>query len=506
MKRNTKIKLFVTAVLIFLATIYGASCVSFVPPVKLTVYNANPYPIQIFTKVQASPGKWVEDGFRTLQPAEKFTYEIQFSGIEPKFYVYGVSHSEAAEMIDFLNELSGDELPEVVFSGSEDDATSLVFEVSKDKKLIYDSQSDKTGEPVPVPVETEEVIFATARMSENNQEASFIASDPIFQQSLFNKFTLGGKGNEEEFYAEHKKNILSLEAAIKRQMAFHKSFPDPERNYPFQPEFEIVDENGPLQGGVLIKNVDKETIFGDENLLEDGDILISISGSDGITEIYSAECVYQAIYAHGMTQETGGIKNPLSYVVIRHDQVLEINSYYLFNPYYSKYQKTNPLVAACFGALNSWSLGFFPTVAAFFQWLFTMGEKVFSNTKWEILQYITMLSQLHPQAFSWGEIVGFIAPSPVQIFVLGKIGGKGVLGMLTSVAINSAVEVGEIAIYEYNQAPPTRSNEQLLSNIKTYVPYIAAFSIAGGVLRSGVLPSLSTTRSGFGIPRRRTLS
>jgi hypothetical protein len=189
------------------------------------------------------------------------------------------------------------------------------------------------------------------------------------------------------------------------------------------------------------------------------------------------------LYDHALDEDKG-ITSALRFTVIRSDEVLQIESYYLFNPNYPWHETETS--AFLNHLANSALLGFWAEVKAFFS-----GN--YKKSHYQTVQKLARLKQFHPSAASVGAFAGFFVPSPLTFLRLGKVARGGrVLGAVKTAALVTTFELAELAIYTYKTAPPDRSTEEILRDIQAWVPTSLTIGLASGVFRGGGKPAINS--------------
>src|ERR1044072_9177225 len=165
----------------------------------------------------------------------------------------------------------------------------------------------------------------------DSTETVHILSDPKFESIVFDDIHEKGK----RFIEIVTRRSKVLSDSLRRQQEFDNSFPHPERQFPFEFEFELTeqtdDEEEFYRPGATITNVKAETLYGDPVQFENGDTLLSIQDDVSNTTVLAPADAFMALFRHASDSQHGGIAKPLTLVVGRGAEVLDIASYYRFN-------------------------------------------------------------------------------------------------------------------------------------------------------------------------------
>ncbi|HEX8197672.1 MAG TPA: hypothetical protein VF571_15875 [Pyrinomonadaceae bacterium] len=441
---------------------------------EIVVLNPNPYKSSVAVRYEAAPGDWQTISWVALAPGEKRTFSATVFRVEPQFFVAAESHDK--QLLNWLLE-TGDT---IYFGG---DGETVSGRLPKNR----DVDSEQTDSAALELEETEEVQFSLAKTGE-----IYVLTDPLFSEAILSNDGLEINGEDEGFELIAQK-ARSLHESLHRQKRFEETFKS-EADFPFAFEFALTDEetNGFMRLGTNLKDVQSHTLHGDEIMLRDGDVLIGIKSEadDDFTPTYSPADAYLTLHEHSLNAD-GGITKKLHFLVVRDGELLQIESYYLFNPDFDWDDETDGQ-AFFDGAMNSISLGTWAQIYGFF-----------SNdpqASWKKTQQIYRAKQLRPGAAQIGEIAGLLVPLPTKILKIGGLARGGrMLGSSRAMAEVVGIEAFKFVVYSYNTSVSNPQSKTLTSeNVRLLLPDVGGITLIQGTEIGGDKPILKLKKPSFG--------
>lgn len=436
-----------------------------------TILNANPFPCAMAVKYEAAPNDWKTVGWMQLAPGERKTVSATFYRVKPQFFV-----SAESRVPGLLKWLSETDDGVIHFKGDE----AISGNLPKNRDIDLEQQTDSGS------VELEEVKFGSAAADEELH----ILTVPLFHDAI-----LRNEGaevaNEEEGFALIREKAANLFESLHRQKRFEETFKS-EKDFPFAFEFNMKDddEHGFMYLGVTLTDVRSHTLHGDEIKLRNGDMLIGVgSGEEPVTPVYAPADAYLALHEHALDTEKGGITKPLTFVVMREKELLQIESYYLFNPAFD-WEEISAVRAFFENGLNSLALGLLPKILG----LLSDDPKA----AWKKSQQLYRMKQFYPRASAIGDIAGILVPIPIKILNLGKLAKGGQL-LSSSVVRGISIELLRVAIYTYNTSVPAPRTKMLtLDDIRNLFPAMNVINFVSGVYKNNVEPTFKLRKRAFG--------
>ncbi len=442
---------------------------------SVTVLNANPYPCVVAVRYEAASNDWRTVGWMRLEPGERRSVSATFYRVSPQFYV--AAESRDPGLLRWLSE-SADGI--IYFNGDE----GVAGGAPKDR----DVNLEETG---PVGVELEEVKFSRAKAGEE----IYILTDPLFHDAVLRNEGAAIQTEDEGFELIREK-ASTLHESLRRQKLFEETFKS-EKDFPFAFEFSMTDapdERGFMYLGVTLTGVRSHTLHGDEIQLRDGDLLVGLGLGEGpVTPIFSPADAYTVLHEHGTNMENGGVTKPLHFLVARSNEVLEVESFFLFNPGFDWPDTEGEALVG--GFLNSATLGFWATIKG----AFSKDPKA----AWKETQRLSRQKQFFASSARVGEVAGFFLPTPTKLLTLGKVARGGRLLRTTRAAVRGlGVELMKIAVYTYNTRMPAPHTKRLnAEELRRMFPDVIGVHLLSGVLRSGVEPAFKLKKRTFGRTR-----
>lgn len=473
MKSPHKKTISTIAAALVLAVIVTAVIVGFIlfERRSITILNANPYPCVVAVRYRTAPNTWKTEGWIPLGPGERKTISAIFFRVNATFYVAGESRDQA--LISWLTE-GGDGA--IYFVGDD-----LSAQLPKNRDINLAEGEDKD-------LELDEVKFIEAKADDEVH----VLTDPLFHDAILRND--GAEPDDEETgYELIREKAVNLYDSLHRQKKFEETFKT-ESDVPFMFEFGMTDdaESGFMYLGVTLTEVLPQTLHGDEIQLRSGDVLIGIGSGDApVTPIYAPADAYIALHEHGIDTENGGITNPLTFIVMRNSELLQVQSYYLFNPNFP-WDDVSAGRAFLEGGADFLTLGFWPKIVGL-----VSSDPVAS---WKTSQRICRLKQFHPNATFAGHIATVIVPLPTKFLRFGR-GGWLARTFSSPVVEGLSVEVLRCAVYYYNTKVSTPQAKQTTNEELTRL-----FSLANppnfieGLDEDGSQPSFKK-RKAFGVTR-----
>lgn len=437
------------------------------------VLNANPYPCAFAVKYEAAPNDWQTVGWMQLAPGERKTVTATFYRVKPQFFV--AAESRDPELLKWLSE-TGDGVIHFITEGA------IAGNLPKHRDIDL-------KQPDAVNAEVQEVKFSPVKADEEIH----ILTDELFHNAIL--LNEGAEvANEEEGFELIREKATNLSESLHRQKRFEETFKS-EKDFPFAFEFNMTDDNeqGFMYIGVTLSNVRSHTLHGDEIQLRNGDVLIGIgSGEEPVTPIYAPADAYIALHEHGLDAENGGITKPLTFVVMRENELLQIESYFLFNPAFD-WEEVSAGRAFVENALNSLTLGFWSELSS--------DTSKDPQAAWKKTQARYRMKQFHPGASNLGDLLGLLAPTPTKFIKLGKWAMGGRL-LSSSVVRGISIELLRVAIYTYKVGvPSTRTKKLTLDDIRYLFPGTHGINLVRGVYKGGSEPTFKLRKRTFGWTR-----
>jgi hypothetical protein len=439
---------------------------------SITILNANPYPCVVAARYRTAPNTWNTVGWFPLGPGERKTISAIFFRVKPEFYVAAESRDRA--LLSWLTQ-GGDGV--IYFVGDD-----LSAQLPKNRDINLAEVEDKN-------LELEEAKFSRAK----TDDEIHLLTDPLFHDAILRNEGVN-YDEEEKGYELIREKAVQLYDSLHRQKRFEETFKT-ESDYPFKFEFGITDEAeyGFMYLGVTLTEVLSHTLHGDEIQLKTGDVLIGIgSGDDPVTPIFAPADAYVALHEFALDSENGGITNPLTFIVMRNGELLQVQSYYIFNPNFM-WDDVSAGRAFLEGGADFLTLGLWPRLVG----LFSSDPKA----AWKTSQRLCRLKQFHPGATFAGQIATVMVPLPTKFLRIGR-GGWLAKTFSSPVVEGISVELLRAAIYKYStsvsspQAKPTTNNDLTKLFASANPP-----NMIEGLNEEGVEASFKQRRHAFGVTR-----
>lgn len=437
MKFPSKFTLALATALVMVVLTVPIACLILFDLESITILNTNPYPCVVAVRYQSSPTNWETVGWFPLGPGERKSISVTFFRVKPAFYVTAESRDRA-----LLSWLIADGKGVIYFVG--DDQSG---QLPKDRELNLAEVEDQNPE-------LEEIKFREVK----THDEIFLLTDPLFHDAVLRNE--GAENNDEEAgYELIREKALNLYESLHRQKRFEETF-KVDSDYPFKFEFLMTDdpETGFMYLGVTITDVLSHTLHGDEIQLRAGDILLGIgSGDKPVTPVFAPADSYVTLHEHALDTENGGIINPLTFIVMRNGELLQIQSYYIFNPNFS-WDDVSAVRAFFEGGADYLTFGLlWPTIVSIFS-----SDPV---ADWKTTQRLCRLKQFHPNATVAGHIATVVVPLPTRFLRIGR-GGWLARTFSSPVVEGLSVELLRAVVYKYTTkvaSPETKqtSNDYL---------------------------------------------
>ena len=397
---------------------------------SITLLNANPYPCVVAVRYRTAPNTWTTQGWIPLGPGERKTISATFFRVDATFYVAAESRDYA--LISWLTEGGNG----AIYFGGDD----LSAQLPRNREINLAEVEDQNPE-------LDEVKFSEAKADDEVH----VLTDPLFHDAILRND--GAELDDEETgYELIREKAVNLYDSLRRQKKFEETF-KAESDVPFTFEFGMTDdaESGFMYLGVTLTQVLPQTLHGDEIQLKPGDVLIGIASGDApVTPIYASADAYIVLHEHGVDTEKGGITNPLTFIVMRNGELLQVQSYYLFNPNFP-WDDVSAGRAFFEGGADFLTLGFWPSIVGLFS-----SDPVAS---WKTSQRLCRLKQFHPDATFAGHVATVVVPLPTKFLRLGR-GGWLARTLSSPVVEGLSVELLRCAVYYYNTKVPTPKAKQ----------------------------------------------
>jgi hypothetical protein len=440
----------------------------------ITILNANPYPCVVAVRYEVAPSDWRTVGWMRLEPGERKRVAATFYRVTPQFYV--AAESRDMELLKWLSE-TGEGV--IYFSGDE----AVKGSAPKNRDLDAEGAAANGG--------FEEIEFSRAKAGED----IYVLTDALFHDAILRNEE-AEIGTEEEGFELIREKAGNLYKSLHRQKRFEETFKS-EKDFPFAFEFAMSDapaERGFMYLGVTLSNVLPHTLHGDKTQLRGGDVLVGIrSGEEEVTPIYTPADAYTALHAHGVDTEKGGISKPLHFLVIRDNELLQIESYFLFNPAFDWPETEGEAFTGAF--TNSLLMGFRAEVVGFFS--------DDPQASWKETQRLKRLSQFFPDSTTAGDLLGILVPTPTKVLKLGKVARGGRLLRSTRAAAQGlSIELLRVAVYSYKTSMPAPQSKKLTpGDLRDLFPGAMGINLIRGAGRDHAEPSFKLRKRTFGHTR-----
>lgn len=285
---------------------------------------------------------------------------------------------------------------------------------------------------------------------------------------------------------------------------------------------DLVDFNGPLSPGVLAKSVLPKNIYGWEEKLKSGDIIVSINGHS----VFGLPDFFRELQAHARDIKRG-IGKPLQLGIVREDcpkACPNIPSHYFFNTEYWKVATASE--ASFWGFADTALLGqqawmscaikdagsllgntLSAALEAGMSWLedrkfdWSSTKVFYVRTKeelklciWQSEQSDALARQVQSEYYDKARLAGILAPGGLRV-LFGKAITRGAAkrigaGVLARGVSDSVTEAAESVLWSLAAAPPGITFEERLKNAQDDLPMAIGIGFATGTM-FGIRPARS---------------